>query len=184
MLPHSSAPAIPSEARLRTRVLPLPPLVHLRLGPLRGLASRGRRPPGHPLRRQPQPQFRESALSRMYNAPMYNAPMAEPTIQGVIWKTIGVKKPEKALFPCPLSEWLQVRLLYPVVHPLAFPRRPMPRTCRPPGGPGYGSCQPMLGTRCSGVSSPRNERRSSVLPLPPGHPLWKPSGDEKSRRWR
>jgi hypothetical protein len=124
-------------------------------------------------------RFRESTLSRMCDALS-----AELATQGGIWKTTGVKKPEKALFPCSLCEWLQVRLLYPVVHPLAFPRRPMPRTCRPPGGPGYGSCQPMLGTRCSGVSSPRNERRSSVLPLPPGHPLWKPSGDEKSRRWR
>jgi len=64
VLPHSSTPAIPSEARLRMRVLPLPPLVHLGLGPQRGSASRGRRPPGHPLRRQAQPQFRERILSR------------------------------------------------------------------------------------------------------------------------
>jgi hypothetical protein len=32
---------------------------------------------------------------------MYNAPMAEPTTQGVIWKTIGVKKPDEALFTLP-----------------------------------------------------------------------------------
>ena len=176
VLPHSSAPAIPSEARLRMRVLPLPPLVHLGLGPQRGSASRGRRPPGHPLRRQAQPHIRESELSRR------NTRSRPP--RGLTWKTTGVKKPEEALLPCSLCEWLQVRLLYPLVHPLAFPRRPMPRTCRPPGEPGYGSCQPMLGTRCSGVSSPRDERRSSVLPLPPGHPLWKPSGGEKNRRWR
>jgi integrase/recombinase XerD len=38
---------------------------------------------------------------------MYNAPMAEPTTQGVIWKTIGVKKPEKALLPlAPYAEYL------------------------------------------------------------------------------
>jgi hypothetical protein len=65
VLPHSSAPAIPSEARLRMRVLPLPPLVHLGLGPQRGSASRGRRPPGRLLRWRAQPQFRERSLSRM-----------------------------------------------------------------------------------------------------------------------
>ncbi len=59
VLPHSSTPAIPSGARLRMRVLPLPPLVHLGLGSQRGSASRGRKPPGHPLRRQALPQFRE-----------------------------------------------------------------------------------------------------------------------------
>ena len=41
VLPHSSTPAILSEALLRMRVLPLPPLVHLGLGPQRGSASRG-----------------------------------------------------------------------------------------------------------------------------------------------
>jgi hypothetical protein len=51
VLPHSSTPTIPSEALLRMRVLPLPPLVHLRLGPQRGSASRGRRPPGRLLLR-------------------------------------------------------------------------------------------------------------------------------------
>jgi hypothetical protein len=49
VLPHGSALAIPSEVRLRVRVPPLPPLVHLGLGPQRGSASRGRRPPGCPL---------------------------------------------------------------------------------------------------------------------------------------
>jgi integrase/recombinase XerD len=40
---------------------------------------------------------------------MYNAPMAEPTTQGVIWKTIGVKKPERALVPlAPYAEYLLV----------------------------------------------------------------------------
>jgi hypothetical protein len=40
--------AIPSEVLLRMRVLPLPPPVHLGLGPQRGSASRGRRPPRTP----------------------------------------------------------------------------------------------------------------------------------------
>ena len=52
MLPHSSIPAIPSEALLRMRVLPLPlpPLVHLGLVPQKGgglpdTLSAGRRNP-------------------------------------------------------------------------------------------------------------------------------------------
>ncbi len=105
-------------------------------------------------------------------------------------KPSALKSPKRPFCPSPLcrkgpgSPWLRVRLLYPVAHPLAFPRRLMPRACRSPGGPGCGSCQRMWGTRCSGVSSPRDEHRSSVLPLPPGHPLWKPSWSEKNRRWR
>ena len=99
-------------------------------------------------------------------------------------KPSALKGPRRPFSPAPCRVGLQVRLLYPLVHPLAFPRRPMPRACRSPGGPGCGSCQRMWGTRCSGVSSPRDECRSSVLPLPPGHPPWKPGEDEKNRRWR